>query len=53
MQIISEIIEIRQNDELEVENIELELKKKYQQLLRWAIVDINDKMYKVSLAYLK
>ena len=53
MKIISEIIEITKKDDLSIESIESELKKNYQQFLRWAIVDISDKIYKVSLAYIR
>ena len=53
MHIISEIVEIKNIGEPSVEYIENELTKLNINPLRWAIVHVSDKMYKVSVANLK
>ena len=53
MQVVSEIIEIPNNNAPTVEYIESELTKRNINPLRWAIVDVSDKMYTVSVANLK
>lgn len=53
MQVVSELVEIKNNGQPTTEYIEQELTKLNINPLRWAIVDVNDKMYKVSVANLK
>ena len=53
MQVISELIEIENNGQPTTEYIEQELTKRNINPLRWAIVDVSDKIYKVSVAELK
>lgn len=53
MQVISEIVEIANNNSPTVEYIEAELTKRNINPLRWAIVHVDDKMYTVSVANLK
>ena len=53
MQVVSEIIEIPNNNAPTVEYIESELTKRNINPLRWAIVHVRDKMYTVSVANLK
>ena len=50
MKAISEIIEIPNNGNPTTEYIEQELTKRNINPLRWAIVDVSDKMYTVSIA---
>ena len=52
MQVISELIEIPNNGKPTVEYIENELTKLNISPLRWAIVDVSDKIYRVSVASL-
>ncbi len=53
MQVVSELIEIENNHNPTVEYIENELTKRNITPLRWAIVHVSDKIYKVSVANLK
>ena len=53
MQVISELIEIPNNNAPTVEYIESELTKRNINPLRWAIVHVSDRMYTVSVANLK
>ena len=53
MQIITKTIDIKNQGILSTEYIENELTKLNINPLRWAIVDVSDKMYKVSVANLK
>ena len=53
MQVISELVEIENNGQPTTEYIEQELTKRNINPLRWAIVDVSDKIYKVSVANLK
>lgn len=53
MQVISELIEIPNNHDPSVEYIENELTKRNINPLRWAIVNVSDKIYTVSVANLK
>jgi len=53
MQVVSELVEIENNGQQMTEYIEKELTKRNINPLRWAIVDVSDKMYKVSVANLK
>lgn len=53
MQVISELVEIENNNKLTTEYIEQELTKQNINPLRWAIVDVSDKICKVSVANLK
>lgn len=53
MQVVSEIVEIPNNNVPTVEYVESELTKRNINPLRWAIVHVSDKMYTVSVANLK
>ena len=53
MQVISELIEIKNNGYPSSEYIEFEFTKRNINPLRWAIVYVSDKIYKVSVANLK
>lgn len=53
MNVISELIEIPNNHAPSVEYIENELTKRNINPLRWAIVNVSDKIYTVSVANLK
>ena len=53
MQIVSEIVEIPNNGNPSTEYIESELTKRNIKALRWAVVFVSDKIYKVSVANLK
>ncbi len=53
MQVISELIEIKNKQTPTVEYIEQELTKRNINPLRWAIVYVDDKIYTVSVANLK
>ena len=53
MQVISELIEIPNNNAPTVEYIESQLTKRNINALRWAIVHVSDRMYTVSIASLK
>jgi hypothetical protein len=53
MQVVSEIVEIENIGQPTTEYIEKELTKRNINPLRWAIVDVSDKIYKVSVANLK
>lgn len=53
MNVISELIEIPNNHAPSVEYIENELTKRNIKPLRWAIVNVSDKIYTVSVANLK
>lgn len=53
MQVESILIEIPNNNKPTVEYIESELTKLNINPLRWAIVDVSDKIYRVSVANLK
>ena len=53
MQVISELVEIKNNGQPTTEYIEDELRKHNINALRWAIVYVDDKIYRVSVANLK
>jgi len=53
MRVVSELVEIVNHGQPSTEYIEQELTKLNINPLRWAIVDVSDKMYKVSVANLK
>ena len=53
MQIESIVVEIPNNGNPTTENIENELTKLNIRPLRWAVVFVSDKIYKVSVANLK
>lgn len=53
MKILSEIVEIPKISDPTTEYIESELIKRNISPLRWAIVDVNDKIYRISVANLK
>ena len=53
MQVESIIVEIPNNNNPTTEYIESELTKLNINPLRWAVVHVSDKMYKVSVANLK
>lgn len=53
MQVVSEIVEIPNNNSPSVDYVESELTKRNINALRWAIVHVSDKIYKVSVANLK
>ena len=53
MKVISELVEIENNGQLTTEYVEKELTKQNIKPLRWAIVDVNDKVCKISVANLK
>lgn len=52
MQVVSELVEIPNNHAPSVEYIEGELAKLNLNPLRWAVVYVNDKIYRVSVANL-
>ena len=52
MQVISKLVEIPNNGKLTVEYIENELTKLNINPLRWAIVNVSDKIFTVSVANL-
>jgi len=49
MKAVSELVEITNNHNPSVEYIEDELTKLHINPLRWAVVDVSDKMYTVSV----
>lgn len=53
MEVESIIVEIPNNGVLTTEYFEMELTKLNINPLRWAVVDVSDKIYKVSVANLK
>ncbi|MBO5738575.1 hypothetical protein J6R97_04470 [bacterium] len=53
MQVESILVEISNNNNPTSDYIELELKKRNIRPLRWAIVDVSDTIYTVSVANLK
>ena len=53
MQVISELVKIPNNGNPTTEYIEKELTKLNINPLRWAIVNVSDKMFTVSVANLK
>ena len=53
MQVISELVKIPNNGNPTTEYIENELTKLNINPLRWAIVNVSDKMFTVSVANLK
>ena len=53
MQVVSEIVKIPNNNAPTVEYVESELTKRNINPLRWAIVHVSDKIYRVSVANLK
>ena len=53
MQVESIIVEIPKTENLTTEYIESELTKLNITPLRWAVVNVSDKMYEVSVANLK
>lgn len=53
MQVESTLIEIPNNGNPTTEYIENELTKRNINPLRWAVVNVSDKMYTVSVANLK
>ena len=52
MQVVSQLVEIKNNHNPSVEYIENELTKLNINPLRWAIVDVSDTMYTVNVANL-
>ena len=52
MHVESEIVEIKNNDNPTTEYIEKELTKLNISPLRWSIVHVSDKMFRVSVANL-
>lgn len=52
MKVISELVEIENNGQPSVEYIEKELTKRNIKPLRWAVVNVSDKMYTVNVANL-
>ena len=52
MKIVSKLVEINKKEPLTTEYIESELKKRNITPLRWAIVHVIDKIYKISVAIL-
>ena len=53
MQVVSELVEIKNNGQPTTEYIEQELTKLNINPLRWAIVYVGDKIIRVSVANLK
>lgn len=53
MQVVSELVEIKNNGQPTTEYIEQELTKLNINPLRWAVVHVSDKIYKVSVANFK
>lgn len=53
MQVVSELVEIPNNQAPTTEYIEGELTKRNINPLRWAVVHVSDKIYTVSVANLK
>ena len=53
MEVTSSIVEIANNGNLTTEYIEAELTKLNISPLRWAIVDVDDKMVSISVADLQ
>ncbi len=53
MHIVSELVEIPNNNTPTTEYIELELTKRNINPIRWAVVHVSDKIYTVSVANLK
>lgn len=53
MKVVSELVEIPNNNAPSVEYIEEELTKRNITPLRWAVVHVSDKIYTVSVANLK
>ena len=53
MQVVSEIVEIKNNGQPTTEYIEKELTKLNINPIRWAVVYVDDKILKVSAANLK
>ena len=53
MQVESILVEIPNNNNPTTEYIELELTKRNIKPLRWAIVNVSDKMYTISVAKLE
>ena len=52
MEVISELVNIKNNHNPSVEYIEKELTKLHINPLRWSVVHVSDKLYTVSVAYL-
>ena len=52
MQVVSKLVEVPNNGKPTVEYIENELTKRNINPLRWAIVNVSDKMFTVSVANL-
>ena len=52
MQVISELVEVENNGQPTTEYIEKELTKRNINPLRWAIVNVSDKIFTVSVANL-
>jgi len=52
MQVISELVKIPNNGNITTEYIEQELTKLNIHPLRWAVVNVSDKIYEVSVAKL-
>jgi hypothetical protein len=53
MQVVSELVEIDNNNKITTKYIENELTKRNINPLRWAVVFVSDKIIKVSVANLK
>ena len=52
MQVVSELIDLPNTGEFSSENIEAELTKRNIKPLRWAVVNVSDKIFTVSVANL-
>ena len=53
MQVVSKLVKIPNNNNISTEYIEQELTKLNINPLRWAIVNVSDKIYEVSVANLQ
>ncbi|MCQ2739846.1 MAG: hypothetical protein MJ237_06430 [bacterium] len=53
MQVKSEVVEIPNTGELSTEYFENELTKRNINPLRWAVINVSDKMFTVSVANLQ
>lgn len=53
MQVVSELVEIENNGHITTEYVEERLKELNISPLRWAVVNVHDKMITVSVANIK
>ena len=51
--ILSEIIEIKNSENLTKSNIEKVLKKKFSKIIKWAIVDFSEDFFKILVSFEK